>query len=266
MCQRWNDDHLDLTDGTWSGSVNGCDPGELSLDAIDDTLKLVNLYRWLADLPAVTTDAAENAVAQSCSLMMEANNTISHTPYGTWTCFDAVGSDGAGRSNLATTSSVAAIPLYMVDPGNESTLGHRRWILSNWLGPIGVGGADTYSCLVVIGGDGDAAADWTAFPSPGPFPTQAMDLGWAHVDETGWHIQSDTRDFNGATVEVTRGGQSLQVTTSIPFDWYGSVHALAWTPVGWASSAGTYDIAIRGAGAAINYQVVLTDCAASSGT
>jgi hypothetical protein len=45
LCQRWNADRAQLGEGTWSGSVDACDPGTISQDGRDNALRLVNLYR-----------------------------------------------------------------------------------------------------------------------------------------------------------------------------------------------------------------------------
>ena len=43
-------------------------------------------YRFIADLPAVTESAPLSTKAQQCSLMMDANNALSHMPPTTWMC------------------------------------------------------------------------------------------------------------------------------------------------------------------------------------
>jgi len=262
MCARWTADRADMSEGSWSGNSGSCDAGGLSQTGIDNTVKLVNLYRWLAGQPAVVDDPGMNADAQECSLLMHANNRISHSPEPSWQCYSTQGANAAGASNLATTPAVAAIDLYMVDVGNYDTLGHRRWIIGNWIDPIGVGGTTDYSCLLVGGGDGSGSAEWTAFPGPGPFPLDGMDLGgWSHVDETGWSIQSDSIDLAAATVTVTdEQGTDLAVSVKPLLDWYGSTHALSFVPLGWESQAGRYDIQVTGLATPIDYEVTLVDC------
>ena len=186
MCARWNADRADLDEGMWSGSVASCQPGDISASARANALRVTNLYRWIADLPAIETDATRDALAQACALMMTANDQLSHTPPGSWTCYSADGAEAAGNSNIASTAGVFAVDLYMVDPGNDTTLGHRRWILSNSIGPTGIGSTDSYSCMWTLGGNGNVGAAWTAWPPPGPFPWAAAQLPWTSMDETGW--------------------------------------------------------------------------------
>ena len=63
-CLRWNADHENMDEGTWSGDVATCDPGDISPDGRANALRLYNLYRWLADLPAVETSAERDSMAQ----------------------------------------------------------------------------------------------------------------------------------------------------------------------------------------------------------
>src|SRR6185503_16280440 len=102
MCMHWLAERADLTEGTWTGNVAACDPGDIDAGARERTLRVLNLYRWLADLPAIGDDPTRNAKAQECALMMHANMTLSHTPPPDWTCFSADGSEAAGSSNIAT--------------------------------------------------------------------------------------------------------------------------------------------------------------------
>jgi uncharacterized protein YkwD len=260
-CERWTDDRATFTEGQWSGDVGACDAGTLTDEAKASTVANVNLYRWLAGLPEVVDDADKNDIAQACSLMMEANQTIDHFPSQSWDCYTQTGADGAASSNLATTASVVAVDLYIADPGNETTLGHRRWILSNSLGPIGVGGAAAFSCLHVIGGTGNAGRSWTAWPPEGDVPLEAFTAGWASIDETGWSVQSDSLALGSAEVTITKDGEELPVNVEQLEPGYGSNDAIKITPDGWTTEAGTYAVEVTGAGEDIAYDVNVQDCA-----
>lgn len=261
VCARWNADRVDLDEGTWSGSVNGCDPGDISASARENALRVVNLYRWIADLPPITTDPARDQLAQACALMMTANDQLSHTPPADWTCYSSDGAEAAGNSNIASTPGVLAVDLYMVDPGNPTTLGHRRWILSNSIGPTGIGSTDAYSCMWTLGGSNDVGAEWTAWPPPGAFPFAASQLPWTNMDETGWSVQSDSIELGGAQVEITAGGETLPVTVTPLLGGYGSNSAISMIPQGWVMTAGTtYHVRIDGVGQTIEYDVEVVDC------
>src|SRR4029078_7326739 len=92
--------------------------------------------------PPVVTDPNKDMMDQQCALMQRANNMLSHTPPTTWTCYTQAGADASGSSNISSGQAVSSVDSYMIDPGNPTTIGHRRWILSNSLGPIGIGGTD----------------------------------------------------------------------------------------------------------------------------
>lgn len=261
MCAAWTAGRANLSEGTWNGTVATCNAGDMSSDWRARVLTQVNLYRSLADLPAVSLDATRNAAAQQCALMETAHGSLSHYPDSSWACYDADGAEAAGKSNIATTAAVEAVDLYMEDFGNATTLGHRRWILSNGLGPIGVGSTSSYSCMWVLYGSGTDSTPWTAWPAPGPFPIDAMGTGSNGVDSVGWSVQSDSIDLTRATVTVTDGGVNKPVTVTVLDAYYGSDYAIAFTPSGWRSTAGhTYHVVIGGT--SIAYDVAMVDCGA----
>ena len=253
VCQVYGDLMANHSEGTWSGNAASCDAGDMDDAWRERALGAVNAYRVLADLPTVELDSSRNEMSQACALMMHANNSLSHYPPQSWKCYTSDGASAAGSSNIATSAAVSAVDMYMQDWGNETTIGHRRWILSNQLGPIGVGSTSTYSCLYVIGGSGSAAKTWMAWPPPGPFPVLAA------VDSTGWTIQSDSIDVSRATPEVTADGVSLPMTVSTLESGYGSTYAVKMIPDGWASTAGTtYHVEVPDTD--IAYDVEMVDC------
>jgi uncharacterized protein YkwD len=260
MCMRWLADRADLSEGAWSGATASCEAGDIAADARQRALAQINLYRWLAELPEIETSAERDGKAQACALMMHANGTLSHTPPPEWACFTAEGSEAAGSSNIASAPAVAAIDLYMNDFGNPDTLGHRRWILSNSIGPTGIGSTDTFSCMWTLGGNGNAAAAWIAYPPPGPFPAAALSIGFASLDETGWSIQSDTIDLSAAEVEITRGDEVLPVDITVLASGYGSTFAISMIPSGWQAGVGDYHVRVTGVAQPIEYDVAIVDC------
>lgn len=260
-CARWTGDRANLSEGTWSGSTATCTAGTLSSDAHATTLRLVNLYRSLVDLPAVTEDPGKSALAQACALIMQANGTLTHSPQPTATCYTSEGASGAASSNIASGPSVMAVDMYVADWGNETTLGHRRWILSNSLGPIGIGGTSNFSCLQVIGGSGNAGAAWTAYPK-GRMPIAAWSASYVGLDSTGWTVQSDSIDLSAATVTVTRDGTTeLAVTVVDLAAYYGSTYAINILPQGWSAEVGhSYHVALAGTSSPISYDVEPIGC------
>jgi hypothetical protein len=250
-----------MSEGTWSGSVASCSAGDVSAAGRANALKLVNLYRYIVGLPAVTNSASMDQQAQACALMMHANGALSHTPPTSWKCYTSVGAGSAGKSNIATTPGVKAVDLYMADPGNSTTIGHRRWILSNSLGPIGLGTTSSYSCMQVIGGSGKAGKQWVAFPPGGEVPFQMFKASYASLDSTGWTIQSDSINLSAAQVTVTDGGVSKPVTVTQLKGGYGSSYAIRFNPQGWSTEAGhTYKVSVSGTSQPIAYDVKVVSC------
>ncbi len=261
VCARWKADRADMSEGTWSGSVASCNAGDISANGRANALKIVNLYRFLTGMPEVTNSPTMDASAQACALMMDANNSLSHTPPSSWQCYTATGAGSAGKSNIATTRGVAAVDLYMADPGNSTTIGHRRWILSNSLGPIGLGTTSSYSCMQVIGGSGNAGKPYVAFPPGGEVPIQMFTASYTSLDSTGWTIQSDSISLSGAQVTVTDAGAAKPVTVTQLQSGYGSTHAIRFNPQGWTTQAGhTYSVSVSGTSQPISYDVKVVSC------
>jgi hypothetical protein len=237
--------------------------GDISAEGRANALRMVNLLRWLADLPAVTTDEASNQQAQACALMMTANDALSHSPPMDWECYSELGASGAGSGNISSGPGVESVLSYLVDAGNATTLGHRRWILSNKLGPIGLGSAGDRgaSCMRVFGGQGKANKAWMAWPPPGAFPLQAYrDRYDRSMNETGWSVQSDL-DLAAAQVAITSEGQAKPVTVEQLGHNYGTKDAIRIVPQGWAAVAGeTYAVSVTGVSVPIDYEVQLIDC------
>lgn len=261
VCSRWLADRANLDEGSWSGNVTGCNAGDISAQGRANALTQVNLYRFIAQLPAVVTDPTRDQKTQDCALMLDANMQLSHTPPMSWACYTADGDEAAGNSNIASGPGVMAVDMYMSDFGNGSTMGHRRWILSNSLGPIGLGSTNNYSCMWVIQGSGMAGKPWLAWPSPGIFPIEALTTSFQSVDETGWTIQSNSIDLSGAQVALTEDGNARTVQVSGLAGGYGSTYAIKINPQGWASQAGSvYDVSVTGISPSIDYQVQMVAC------
>ncbi len=260
-CEQWKSARANLAEGAWSGALASCSAGDVAAEGRVRALALVNLYRALAGLPPVLLDAARNNGAQACSLMMDANKQLSHFPPNSWKCFSDLGAATAGESNIATTAGVQAVDLYMTDPGNPTTIGHRRWILSNSLGPIGLGSTNAYSCMSVLGGNGNAGQAYAAWPPAGEVPFEAWNVTFESLDSTGWTIQSDGINLAGGKVSVADGGKDMPVGTVELLPNYGSATALRFNPKGWTAAPGhTYDVSVTGASKAVNYSVTVVDC------
>lgn len=261
VCARWNGDRMNMREDAWNGDAASCKAGDMSAASRETALRIVNLYRALAQLPAVTLDATRNQQDQECALMMHANGSLNHEPPTTWKCYTADGAKAAGNGNLAGMGAVAAVDDYMLDPGNATTLGHRRWILSNSLGPIGLGSTGKYSCMWALGGTGKAGKPWLAWPPPGAFPLEALTASRKQsIDTTGWSLQSDSINLASAQVTVTLDGTNKPVTVTQLEPNYGARYALRFNPMGWSSGVGTYHVSVTGISTPIEYDVNIVPC------
>jgi hypothetical protein len=265
-CARWNADNLQRGEGTWSGSVAECDPGAISEVGRENALRLLNLHRWLADLPPVTTSDQRNELAQACALLEDANwreSGLSHTPPDSWKCYSEEAADGAITSNISTGPGVVSVPAYLLEKGAEAAMGHRRIILSNELGPIGLGstGPGGASCMQALPGKNDAARAWVAWPPPGVFPLAAYGEAPRSLSDTGWSIQSDYIDLSKAKVSVSSRGRALATDVSELDPSPGSESAIRIVPNGWTVRAGeTYEVSVTGIKPAIEYAIEIVDC------
>jgi hypothetical protein len=192
---------------------------------------------------------------------MAANGTITHTPPSSWTCYTAEGADTANKSSLSGGGAISSVDGYMIDPGNPTTIGHRRWILSNMLASVGYGSAGRFSCQYQPSRRPLAGAKpWIAWPPPGQIPIQAMGSRTT-IDSTGWTVQSDAIPLASAQVTVTSAGMSLPVTVTQLGGGYGSSHAMRFNPMGWKTTAGqTYSVKVSGTSMPIEYDVEVIDC------
>lgn len=255
VCDAWRAAHVE--NGAWMAGSGTCDPGVLPASAIDDTLRRVNVFRWLAGLPPVSHDASRHQELMECAHMMSANNMLSHNPPSGWSCWTSGGAAAAGRSNIALgyPTSPAAIDGYMADLRVPS-LGHRRWILSPGLGSVEIGFSGRGQCLGVFNGGGSSDRDWTAYPNQGYAPHT--------LAQATWSFQANRISLRSDSVaEVQRASDGAM----LPVESYqtgsgGPPPTLGFTPQGWAPAAGeTYRVTIRNTSAGdITYEVHLVSC------
>lgn len=260
VCDAWTEGHRTTATASWTEGATMCDPGSMSRAALDDTLRRITMYRWLVGLPAVLDDAGRNTNDQACAIMMHRRGTIDHNPTPDWPCYTEAGRAGAGSSNLAygTGSAADAIDLFITDAGVDS-LGHRRWVLNDPLGVVGIGFAGSSTCLGVFDSSGAGDRPWTSVPNAGIAPLESIQdrFGRAIL----WSFHSRSMSLGGASVTMARAsdGSPLAVTVSHPPDGYGP-STVAWAPDGWMPSAGQrYRVTVT-AGSEVSYEVELTAC------
>jgi hypothetical protein len=218
----------------WTGSISTCSAGTTSAAYRDATLQRVNFYRTMAGLAnPVTLDAGANANCQEAALMMSANNSLSHNPPSTWTCYSTTGAQAAGQSNIALgAAGPRAIDLYIDDPGaGNSAGGHRRWILYPPQSVLGTGsvsgsGATGSNALKVIGGWGSRPVSPVYIPWP---PEGYVPMPVMPCSSRRWSFSYPSADFSAATVTMTENGTPLTVTKEPLSNGYGD-NTLVWIP------------------------------------
>jgi hypothetical protein len=260
---RWREDRMERAESPWNPGTSMCDPGSVPGASVEDTLRRVNLYRWLNGLPPVTEAEDARTMVQECALMMSVNGMIDHYPPMSWQCYTGEGAAGAGSSNLAigVASAAEGVDLFMMDFGVPS-LGHRRWILNVPLGRVGVGYARASwrgaSCLGILDFSGMGDRVWTSFPNPGFAPS--------FIASATWSFHSSAWSLADSAVRVVRAddGVELPVTVYYPTSLGGfGGNAVAWNPMGWTPASGVrYRVTISGGGITtpISYEVEFVDC------
>jgi hypothetical protein len=258
VCAAWKLGRTITDPKPWKAGAMQCDPGTLSRAGIDDTLRRVDLYRWLAGLYPVTDDPTWDTNDQLCAVMEAANGMLNHTPPMNWKCWTQAAYDASSSSNLAWGPSNAAdsIDMYLDDNGTPS-LGHRRWVMNPPLDGVGVGFANTFSCLHVFGGGNQTpAAKWQAVPNQGFVPLPLA--GFAT-----WSFHAAGVTFGNAAITVVRVDDGMNLPVSIvqlPAGY--GVDAVGFARGGWQAEAGkTYRVTVAGTGLGkVTYDVKPVNC------
>lgn len=235
-----------LSDPGWTGNEMGCEAGTAPQSTHDKVIKRINYFRKLAGLNDNTTlDASKFPMYQEAALMMNANNQLSHTPPNNWTCWTQSGFDGAKTSNLSLGShSVNAVTSFMMDNGsNNTSVGHRRWILHSAKTQFSYGTTDATMSLGCIGtaGGNTKIPEFIAYPVKGFMP---QGLVFAR-----WSFGIPKADFANASVSVK--GPSGNITLAIVSsddNGYGD-NTIVWEPVGIVTNSAadvTYTVTVSG--------------------
>lgn len=275
-CSRWACAHDGLAAAPWDGNAKTCLAGTIDQRARDRSLRLINAYRFLAGVPDLSAEPSWDPPAQDCALLADANHRLSHTPSRDWRCWSDRGARASAVSLVANRSAPLAIDPFIEDPGNESTMVHRRWLLSEKIHRIGLGSTSGFSCALVDGREWDLApvaaasasvdagstptvAEWVAWPPPGLVPVDVFRR--TKVDTLGWTVQSSSLDLDGARVEVRSVGRIRPVKTSALERTLGSLTAIRFVPDGWSSEQGReYDVHVEKEGVRIDFAVTPVSC------
>lgn len=194
---------------SWSGDVANCVPGTLPQGVYDRVMKRIQYYRKAAGLSYtnLTFETTKNAKCQEASLMMKANNQLSHFPPTTWKCYTAEGAEAAENGNIAYgVGPVRNIDSWIDDFGdNNARVGHRRWILYSRAGEFGFGCTDNTGTLWVINGNGadplpTNTPEFVAWPPKGYVPNSVVYDRWSF--SIPYNTFPYQVDFTNATVTM----------------------------------------------------------------
>ena len=131
--------------------------GSLKQTVIDDTIHVLNTFRYSMGLDPVEEDKELSKKAQAGAFINYANNKISHypkTPEG-FSDKDQVVKDGKlanSESNLGQGYKIYdTIGGYMddEDPHNNQVVGHRKWLMNPFLKRVGIGQVGIFNNIYV---------------------------------------------------------------------------------------------------------------------
>ncbi len=267
VCDHWKAGHVVTEQDPLTSSGADCDAGSLKQAAIVDTLVRINMFRWMAGLGPTSDSAAYNADAQKCANLESWWPWTSgnpHSPPSSSKCYTPKGGATAGQSNIAWGSGhpAQAIDQFMEDNGNETTMGHRRWILNPPLGPIGIGyweGGGKYGnaeCLRVFGSSGGGPKPtWVSLPTAGFAPLTTANWTWTFHGSLG--------GIPNATVSMLRVDDNMPLpVTMMKLSQGYAQDTTSWTLNGWKAEAGkTYRVTVSGlVGGNVVYDVKPVTC------
>lgn len=220
----------------WTGNIATGVPGTTSAAFKDDVLRRINFFRALGGLPGdIVFDATKSAMCQEAALMFSANDSISHTPPGTWTWYTANAAEAAGNSNIALGDyGPDAVNAFMVDDGSGNEMaGHRRWLLYSRAQEMGTGDVPvtnlpsptSANAIWVIGNFKAAPApQFVPWPNAGFIPQSLVPVRWS--------LSYPGANFTGATITMTQGVTSVPVTIISNGVTNVADNTIVWVPAG----------------------------------
>lgn len=256
VCERFQRDFATTSQQVFDPGQGqaACDPGTIDPVAHDDAMRRLNLYRWLVGVEPAGVDWGNQATSQAAAFMMHVNNRLSHSPDSSWTCYSAAGAAGAGSSNLGLGYYHPADTVvgYIRDNGTPS-LGHRRWCFNPSLDAVGFGHYGSGGAMHAFGTGAHSEPDFVAYPSPGPFPIQALHGDWSFSRRQGFS--------NSFTVTVTRlsDGTNIPVTATDRGSTFGFLATLGFSVPG-ATAGETYRVEVVDGARTYTYETTLVSC------
>lgn len=247
-----------------------CRAGTLKASVTGDFLARLNALRALHNLPPVSYEPTSDAEEAASALMMAVNKQLSHSPPSSWTCYSAGGANGAGTSNLVGwwgtgtpfNSEDDFLGMWLNETTSDS-IGHRRWILSPFLGRTSYGRVSAVmadgtrasaASMRVTGFTGAFAAPagippFVAYPY-GDYPSRYFSTGsflsFTAIANAGSSSANNAVSFAAAAVSVA-GPSGAMAISDISYDntGYGVPNSIQWHVAGLQPDV-TYTVTITG--------------------
>ncbi len=260
---------------SWTGAVVGCGAGDISSTVRANVVKRINYFRNMVGLPNVTLNGSQSQKCQEAALYMAANQTITHYPSTSGSCYTAGAADAAGHGNVAISygggsseltgnHSTSAVTGYVEDPGTNNTkVGHRHWILAPTLVAIGTGSVfsaaqNNFSANVIMWGDNLtgsslASGKYVAYPPNGYIPSTLVFPRWS--------FSIPGANFDNANVSMKKvGGSSITANVTERITFSGKPDSrIVWEPSGInVSSDVDYEVTVSGISGAANASYTYT--------
>jgi len=139
--------------------------------------------------------------------MMKANNTLSHYPPSSWSCYTSAGATGASSSDLCMGAiGSTAVTAFIQDDGNgNEPVGHRRWILRSTATNFSCGSTDISMALYVFGAGGNTKIpSYIAYPPKGYIPQQLVANRWSFsIPNADFFFRIGNHDWPNGNVPLT---------------------------------------------------------------
>src|SRR5579872_5426453 len=220
-----------------TADVSTCTPGTNSTAFVQAVLRRINWFRAMAGEPAtVTFDPAYNADCQLVAVMISASGALNHTPPPSWPCYTTQGASAAIGNQAGGFNGADAITGYIWDfGGNNSEVGHRRWILYPTEQVMGTG--DLPQSGTNIASNSTYVFDPSSFNTPRPATRQPY-VSWPpegfipyQLTYPYWSFALSNADFSAATVAMSSNGAPVSVVIQPYLTGYGE-NTLVWVPMG----------------------------------
>jgi uncharacterized protein YkwD len=253
-------------------NIKSCQAGELESLEKQHALDAVNVIRSLHGLPPVRYDNGSEDEVVQISLMIAANEQISHMPSPFWKCDTVSGYEGAQSSNLyggaspylSLESSDQIVVGWLTDVHNivANNVGHRRFLLNPFLDKIAFGrvagivdGDSVDGAAMKINyppeGQGtDFTGEFVSYPFhdyPAKYYSGASLLSFAAVVSRSSALANMDVDYSAATVTIDKRGGGALAVTNVSYDnsGYGLPNNIQFA-AGPLDPGTIYDVSIRG--------------------